>query len=250
MKTLLAFISLLLSLFTHLAHAGAMAGGASEVTQIMNNIQLMLTYEQQTEQLISDGMRLESMLKNLKDHPMGYVAPNLNAIASNMGRVISASKDIGNTMARVDQNFATQFKSPMAGTFADKFKSWTSHSTDALKAAMLTAGVQRENFGSDTAALQKMVANNQASDGALSAAKTLGTINAAQVQELIKLRELLTQQQLAANTHILAQGAKETEEHNNQMNLATPYTKPIPNMETMKILDWNKILRTNSKTNP
>ena len=73
---------------------------------------------------------------------------------------------------------------------------------------MLNAGLQRENFASDEAALKALVEKNKKSDGNLGALKTLGEINAQQLQESMKMRDLISQQQLAQNTYMASQAAK------------------------------------------
>jgi len=212
------------------ARAGGGYAGATEFTQILNNIQLADQYAQQVMQYENQLMQYDTMLKNLAQHPFGNISPELYKLTSNSAKVISASRDIGSNMAKVDKNFADQFNSPLAKSFADRFKGWSENSNDALKASMLNAGLQRENFKSDEAALDALVRKNQQSEGNLAAVKTLGEINAAQVQEMQKLRDLISQQQLAENTYMAAQTAKEQaqKDDNNKLMYIAPRELPTP----------------------
>lgn len=211
MKTILLILVLLLPSIHQPARAGGAGGvaGATEATQMLNNILLADGYISQVAQLQNDLLRYDAMLKNLAAHPLGNISPTLDALVSNHARVMAAGKDIGSTMARVDQDFAGQFQSPTAASYAERFRGWTTHSNDALKAQMLNAGLQRENFANDEVALSALVTKNQASDGNLGAIKTLGEINAAQLQESMKLRDLISQQQIAQGSYLAAQNAKE-----------------------------------------
>lgn len=194
---------------------GAIAGGvgnpvgAMESTQMLNNVLLADGYSQQIMQYQNQLLQYDTMLKNLAAHPLGNISPTLGTIIAGQARVIAGSRDIGNTMAKVDSDFATQFKSPAAASYSDRFKGLTAHSDDALKASMLNAGLQRENFATDEAAISALVNKNHASDGNLGAIKTVGEINAAQLQESMKLRDLISQQVVAENTFMAAQAAKE-----------------------------------------
>lgn len=210
MKTLLLILVLVLPSIRPAA-AGSVAGtgGASEVTQIMNNVQLANAYAQQVMQYQNQLLQYDMMLKNLAENPVGNISPQLNFLITNHARVMASSKDIGSTMARVDQDFAGEHQSPVAATFADKFRNWTSHSNDGLKAMALNAGAQREGFQSDEDALRALVQKNQASEGNLGAIKTLGEINAQQLQESMKLRDLMSQQQIAQGNYLAAQNLKE-----------------------------------------
>jgi P-type conjugative transfer protein TrbJ len=230
MKTFfLALILFLPSIQPALAGGGGFAG-ATEATQIMNNVQLADSYAQQVMQYQNDLLRYQTMIKNLAENPMGAIVPQLKALASNHARVMAGSKDIGSSMARVDQDFAAQFQSETAASYADRFRGWTTHSNDSLKASMLNAGLQRENFANDEAALDALVTKNQASDGNLGALKTLGEINAQQLQESMKLRDLISQQQIAQGTYLASQNAKEqTKDDMNDAigkSTATPSSTP------------------------
>lgn len=210
MKTLLVILILILPSIQP-ARAGSVAGtgGGLETTQILNNIQLANSYAQMLTQYQNELMQYETMIKNLAAHPSGDMGMAFNTLITNQARVIRGSKDIGSTMTRVDQDFAGQFQSPIAASYADKFRGWTTHSNDGLKAMMLNAGAQRENFQSDEDALKALVEKNRASDGNLGALKTLGEINAQQLQESMKLRDLISQQQVAEGTYMAAQNNKE-----------------------------------------
>lgn len=52
---------------------------------------------------------------------------------------------------------------------------------------------------------------NQKSEGNLGALKTLGEINTALLQELMKLRDLISQQQIAQGSYLAAQNSKKGE---------------------------------------
>lgn len=237
MKTLLLVLVLILPSIQP-ARAGSPGGinGATESTQILNNLLLADGYAQQIMQYQNDLMRYQTMIKNLAEHPLGNLSPQLGALASNHARVMAGSKDIGSTMARVDQNFAAQFQNETAASYADRFRGWTNHSNDSLKASMLNAGLQRENFANDEAALVALVTKNQASDGNLGAIKTLGEINAQQLQESMKLRDLISQQQIAQGSYLAAQNAKEQtrEDANKSLMYIAPRELPTPPSRSKK----------------
>lgn len=188
---------------------GGMTGGATEITQILNNVQLVESYAQQVLQYENQLMQYATMIQNLANNPLGVLLPDVQQIAGNMSRVMRVGQDIASTLSRVDQNFASTFKSPTAQTFATKFNLWTNSSQDALKAAMLNAGLQREQFQDDASSLQALVNSVSSSNGNLAALQALGSLNARQVQESMKLRDLISQQQVAQNTYLAAQAAKD-----------------------------------------
>lgn len=232
MKRLFFALSILLSSAKVLAGGGGAAAGATEITQIRNNVELAAQFAQQLVAYENQLQQYQTMVTNLAAHPLGNILPDLQVLAVNSARVISASSNIGSSMARVDQNFSTQFQSPLAGTFADKFKAWTTNSNNTLKAAMLNAGLQRENFSSDSAALQALVTKNQQSTGNLNAIQTLGEINTAGIQENMKLRDLISQQQIAVNTALATKAAQDQQKQDAQM--VRFRTEAVPDISTFK----------------
>lgn len=188
---------------------GGMTGGATEVTQIINMVQLVQSYGQQVMDYAQQLQQYQTMIRNLARNPMGVLAPDLQKLVQDQAKLMAVGKDIASSMSKVDMDFAKTFKSTIAADFATKFKDWSNTSTDALKAAMLNAGLHRENFKSDGEALQKLVDSVSAADGAVGALQALGSLNAAQIQEGMKLRDLISQQQVAQNTYLASQNAKE-----------------------------------------
>lgn len=210
MSKVLGWIAaLLLSTSALAGGGGGMTGGATEVTQILNNVQLVEAYAQQVMQYQNQLQQYATMVQNLASNPLGVMLPDLQRLASNMGRVMQMGQDIGSSMSRVDQNFASTFKNPTAQTFATKFSLWTNTSQDALKSAMLNAGLQREQFADDSSSLQALTNSVASSQGNLAALQALGSINSRQIQESMKLRDLISQQQVAQNTFLAAQAAKD-----------------------------------------
>lgn len=191
------------------AGGGGGFAGATEVTQLMNNVELAGMYAQEVINYQNMLMQYETMLRNLAQNPLGVLAPDLNEMVQRQAKLLSMGKDIASSMARIDQNFADTFNNPSARTFAQKFKRLADSSTDALKSAMHNAALHRENFQSDGQALQALVDRVKASDGSVGALQALGSLNAAQIQESIKLRDLISQQQVATSTYMAAQIARD-----------------------------------------
>lgn len=232
-RRLVPFLGILLTLLlgSNATLAGSVAGtgGSTEITQILNNVQLAESYAQQVQQYQNQLMQYETMVRNLASNPAGVIAPDLSRMASNASRVTAMGQDISSSMARVDSNFANTFKSPVAASYATKFSLWTDTSNNALKSSMLNAGLQREQFKDDASALQGLTSSVASSQGNLAALQALGSLNAAQVQESMKLRDLISQQQVAQNTYLAAQSSKDQAKQENNRAIMGLGDKPMPN---------------------
>jgi len=202
------FLAVLLATASPAGATGVVAG-ATEWTQILNNIQLVQQYEQQVQQYVKQGQQYQAQLKNMETNAGSGLNPNLTGLVNNIGGIMQAGQAIGGTMAKIDGNFATKFQNPMAGTFSQNFKTWTTTSQDTLGASMRAAGLHRDAYQTDTSALQALVQRTKSSQGDVAAIQTLSEINAMQVQQTQKLGDLLATQNVASNAYMAAQNSKD-----------------------------------------
>ncbi|KKT72675.1 MAG: P-type conjugative transfer protein TrbJ [Candidatus Peregrinibacteria bacterium GW2011_GWA2_44_7] len=89
-----------------------MSGGATEVTQILNNVQLAESYAQQVMQYQNQLLQYETMIRNLAKNPLGVIAPDLAQMVQGQARLLSMGTDIASSMSKVDLNFSKNFTDP------------------------------------------------------------------------------------------------------------------------------------------
>ena len=200
---------ILLTLNNSVFAGGAATGGATEVTQIMNNVQLAEQYAQQVQQYATQLQQYQAQLQNLMLNPTSIMGSDVSRLMHGIGGVMQAGQSIGGTMAQIDGNFSRTYNSPLAGTFSQNFKTWTSASTDTLGAAMRSAGMHRDAFATDTAALTALFNKTQSSQGTVAAVQTLSEINVMQVQQMQKLQDLIATQNVATSNYMVSQNSKE-----------------------------------------
>ncbi|MDP1605531.1 MAG: hypothetical protein Q8L93_02630 [Rhodocyclaceae bacterium] len=217
-------------------------------SQLMNNAQLVRQYAMQAQQYVTQLQQMQTMLTNLQQNPLGVQSLDVHRIANNMARLHGMGKDIGSSVARVDENHARMFNNTEAMTYANKFKTWTEGSNDGLKSAMQNAGMQREQFSDDATALQGLTERVSSSQGTLAALQTLGSINAKQVEESMKLRDLIATQQLATNQHLLAQAKAAQEEKKFAKEIMGDPKRPL-SPKVLQSVVCNQIKKENPNEN-
>lgn len=202
--------------------------GATEFTQIANNVQLVMQYEQQIEQYVRQGQQYETQLKNLIKNPSSIMKSDVNNMIKGIGMIMSAEQSIGGTLAQIDRKFASTFNSPTAANYSAKFSSWTNASKGTLQGAMQAAGMHRDAYASNTDALRALYDESQSNDGNLAAIQTLSKINAKQVESTMALGDLMATQNIASNAYMAAQSSKwqaETDINSAIMKI-TPTARP------------------------
>ncbi len=210
---LVLVLALVGALIPQLGMAGAAGGGSTEWTQIANNVQLGLQYAKQIDQYTTQYKQFDTQLKNLLKNPSAASTANVDQLTSGIGGLMSAGNAIGGNMAKIDAAFAKNYKSTVAASYADKFTALNKTSTDTLEGSMKAAGLYRDNYASDSAAVAALYAQTEANEGNVQALQTLSKINIAQLQQSQKLGELMASQNIAASNE-MAKLTKVNQERN------------------------------------
>jgi P-type conjugative transfer protein TrbJ len=213
------------------AYAAFCGNCATERTQIINRIQLASSYSKQAAAYATQLQQYQAQLQNMMLNPSSIMPDDLNKLTKGIGEIMASGNSIGNSYADVNTNFSKMYNSPLADHFADRFKSWTSNSQDTLGSAMRAAGLQRDSYNSDTAALNALWNKSQSSKGTVSAIQTLSEIAVEQIQHTRKLEELLSSQNLASSTYMASQNAKEDDNMKQQQNIIKPFHKELVPVE-------------------
>nr|WP_311528561.1 conjugal transfer protein TrbJ [uncultured Ralstonia sp.] len=230
------------TVFATPALAGTIAGtgGSTEVTQLINMVQLVQSYEQQVQAYVRQGVQVEAELKNLISNPTSLLGDDVGNMINTIGKIYNGGQSIGYNLAQIDQNFARTFKSPQADNFAKMFTSWHQTNTDTLQSALRAIGTQRDNYASSQAALTDLYNRSQSTNGNLDALQTLSQINIRQIQELQSLKELMATQATAATTYMAARSAKDQANDKANDDLQRLLSNPIPKWQDSAPQQFNK----------
>ena len=189
--------------------AAALAGGASEVTQMRNELELISKYERQVEEYVKEGSQLQTQLTNLIKNPEALLGAEVGGLINKIGEIMSKVNSIGITIAQIDKNFAGTFKNSMVMALANGFTKWHATSIDTLEAAIKSAGLQNEKFEDETAKIQALFNSSQAAEGNLSALQSLSAINSHMLKQMQSLGQLISVQNLAASTYMAEKTSQE-----------------------------------------
>lgn len=229
------------SLVSFGARAGGGFAGATEITQIMNNVQLIAQYEQTVMGYLRQGLQLQSQLKNLISNPLSILPADIKGVIGGMSKIMSGAQSIGATMAQIDGNFDKMFKSKIAGDFSKKFRQWHDLNTNTLQSALKAIGSTRDNYESNEAALNDLYNRSQSTGGNLEALQTLAQINVRQIQSIDSLKELMATQSSAALTHMATVNAKEENRRQEFEMMMKDDGVKIPKVETAPVRSFKSL---------
>lgn len=189
----------LAGLLTLSAPPPARAGGlspyplASEFTQLLNNIQLVLQYSQQIQQYVTQG---EQYARQIKDGTIvgtqlfGPIRTDLVGLQQVVQRGNSLSYAMGNLDSQFTSKFAALGYAPQT-SYASRYADWSKTSMDSTRSALEAAGMQSDQLATEQDLIEQLQDMSSSTDGQLKAIQTGNQIAAMEAQQLMKLRQLM-----------------------------------------------------------
>lgn len=195
------------------ARAGIMGGFATEWTQLSNNLQLINGYIRQGEELRQKILMVADMARNTANLPAQIFGPVMADISSLAG-VVQNGRALAYSMANLDAEFRTRFRGYgySANTWFKDYKNWSQTSLDTTLGTLRAAGLQGSQLASEQAVLGQLRTMAQSSDGRMKALQVSNQIMEQQVQQLMKLRQLILADLQSKQAYQAAQIQKQASE--------------------------------------
>ena len=127
---------------------------------------------------------------NLPNQLFGPIQADINALAG----VVQGGFSLAYSMANLDAQFTNRFKGFAGFTpnnYYNNYQTWSQTSLDTTLGTLQAAGMQGQQLQNEQAVLTGLRTMAQTSDGAMEALQVLGQISEQEVQQLMKLRELM-----------------------------------------------------------
>jgi len=177
------------------AFAGA-AIGATEPTQLLNNIQLVVSY---IEQLTTAAENVQQTFMEAENRVRDVAMPFFDAKnrLDNVRDVVKDGLSLAYSVQNLDQVFLDRYKSFddfMVGyeniDFAQDIRKWTQTTEDSISNALQAAGIQMESLEDEENIMNQLYARAENATGrqrALDIANEISTISVRQMQSLRQL---------------------------------------------------------------
>jgi P-type conjugative transfer protein TrbJ len=164
---------------------------ATEFTQVLNHGQLVMSYIRQGEQLQQEIQQYQNMLRNTAPLPsqvFGNVMADLNALAA----IVQNGMALAYSLADLDGQFRARFPGYGAThAYYPDYRTWSQTSLDTTLGALRAAGLQGQQLQNEQSVLNALKAMAQSSDGRMQALQVANEISEQQVEQLMKLRQLM-----------------------------------------------------------
>ena len=219
-RSALASVLIAVSLPVGARASGALVG-ATEFTQILNNAELIALGGQNAEQIanqvkqitnqveqIANQIRIyENMLQNtlrLPEHIWGQAQQDL----ANLQNIVSQGQGMAFSMGSLDDVLRLRFPSyedlrgatPTGEAFSTAYQSWSDTNRDTIGGTLAAAGLTADQFATEEKTMVRLRAQSQSADGQMKALQVGHQIATQQIEQMQKLRGLVSQQMTMMGT--------------------------------------------------
>lgn len=195
------------------AHAGAAAGGATEWTQLLNNVQLIDLAGTNVEQVGQNAQQIahqltqiqnqidqyRTMLQNLEklpDNIWGDAVADLNRLQQLVAQGDGIAFSMGNLDDVLKERFGSfaEFQGNLPEDFSSMYESWSQTNRDTIAGTLAGAGLTADQFQTEAQTMAQLQRQSETAVGQMQALQVGHSIASQQVDQMQKLRGLLAQQ--------------------------------------------------------
>ena len=196
------------------AHAsGAIAGATlpEQITQELTAVEQLNNAIQQVQQGFQSLYNQALNLKNIGQDPTQNLNSLLNGLISTAGQA--------SMLSYAGQNITAQFQNLYPGwqpgqDYGQQYQNWNNTTQTNLQNELTAAGLQAQNFQTETDALNSAKQLSQTAQGRLQAIQAGNQISSMMVQQLQLLRQLVLNQQQSQVAYQMQQAQAEQSTNN------------------------------------
>ena len=179
----------------------ASAALATEGTQMLNNLQLLVSSQRQISELNTSIQQYRLMQRNAKHLPQAIRSRILQDLGKLAG-VVQTGRGISYASARLDEEYRQAYKDydyyvtqRAPGTrFSDQYGDWSRASHEAIQGALRAANLQGDLFTDEVHSLNRLQNMLMSAAGTMQALQAGSQVSALMVEQTQKLRQLLAAQ--------------------------------------------------------
>jgi P-type conjugative transfer protein TrbJ len=221
--------------------AGGATGGAHEITQIANNLQLIGIQLKEIDQLsrlaqqISNQQRMidhmATQAKHLSQSDWGRAFSDLQRLNDvvRQGRALAYSYgSLDQMMRRTYPGYDTYTQAVLnRDTFEVRLSDWNRTTMDTMQGSLQAAQLQASQFDTEESTMQTLQDLSQSAVGRMQAIQAGNQIAAQQVRQTQKLRQLVMAQMGMQAAFMAGQEDKDAAQHAAYERFMRPTSRPV-----------------------
>src|SRR5213080_5125640 len=210
---------LALALVLALAATPAVTLGQLPVIDAANLIQTTLTALKTIESVINEVemianqvRQIENMIQNTRNYGRGIFDTEALPRLVRLGQVIDQEQAIAYSMANIDGLFRQRYPAYRPVTdWSREYDTWTRTTLDTLRGTLSSVRLHAGDFATEQVRIQALQAMSDSAEGRMQALQLGNMMAGEQLQQLVKLRQLLMSQINAQNVYMATQTNREAQ---------------------------------------
>lgn len=200
------------------ARAGAVIG-ATEPTQILNMIQLMMAYVEQAQQTVTQIQSYRTMMQNLEQMTPSQMLDsatmklwqdqNMTKTFTGLRNIVVAGQKLDYSLSHLDASFKQQHPEysgyGKGFNFGQAYSAWSDETNGAVKNSLALAAAHEDDFATEDAMMNELNAKSRSASGQLQSLQAGQQISMAMVGQLQKLHQLQVAQMRTQDAFIAGQ---------------------------------------------
>ena len=182
---------------------------------VQNTLTALKTIESvinEVQMLANQVKQIETMLQNTRTYGQGTWDAQALPRLLRLGQVIEQEQAIAYTMVNADSLFRQRYPGYRPVTdWSSTYDSWTSTTLDTLRGILNSAGLQGAEFATEQGRIQALQALSDSAEGRMQALQVGNMMAAEQLQQLVKLRQLVVAQINAQTVYMASQTSRDAQ---------------------------------------
>jgi P-type conjugative transfer protein TrbJ len=191
------------------ASASGVVAGATEPTQIMNNIELVASNIKEAEQISNQLTQIANQIqayKNMVTNTLNVpnqIWQNADGLLQQLVGVVNQGQALAFSATNINSLFQQKYPGyTPPQDFGAAYQNINETTLDSVRGALNAANLQSQDFTTEQGALNAIEAQSQSATGRMQAIQAGNSIAMAQVQQMRKMRALQMAQMQAQGAYV------------------------------------------------
>ena len=185
---------------------------ANLIQTTMTTLKMVESVINEVEMIANQVRQIENMIQNTRNYGRGAWDTEALPRLVRLGQVIDQEQAIAYSMANIDGLFRQRYPGYRPVTdWSREYDTWTRTTLDTLRGTLNSVRLHAGDFASEQGRIQALQAMSDSAEGRMQALQLGNMMAGEQLQQLVKLRQLLMSQINAQNVYMATQTNREAQ---------------------------------------
>ena len=185
---------------------------ANLIQTTMTALKMLESVINEVEMIANQVRQIENMVQNTRNYGRGVWDTEALPRLVRLGQVIDQEQAIAYSMANVDALFRQRYPGYRPVTdWSREYDTWTRTTLDTLRGTLSSVRLHAGDFATEQVRIQALQAMSDSAEGRMQALQLGNMMAGEQLQQLVKLRQLLMSQINAQNVYMATQTNREAQ---------------------------------------